>query len=133
MSVMAVLMHTVWLVVVPAEVSVTVLSGVTVIVPVAFTDPQPPVSGIVYGNTPDTVGVPLMVITLAAQEALTPAGSPTAAPMSVAPVVAIVIGVSAVLIHSDGFDDGAPAVLSGVTSIVPVAVIMPQPPVRVTV
>ena len=75
------------------------------------------------------MGVPLIVITLAAQAAVTPAGKPVAAPIPVAPVVAIVIGVRSVLIHSVGVDDGAPVVLSVVTVIVPVALTAPQPPV----
>ena len=75
-----------------------------------------------------------MVITLAAQRADTPKGKPVAVPMPVAPVVAIVmLGLNAVLIQSVGVEDGAPAVLFGVTVIVPVAVPAPQPPVRVTV
>ena len=41
--VIGVLIHTVWLLVPGAEVSVIVLSGVTVIVPLAVTVPQPPV------------------------------------------------------------------------------------------
>ena len=71
-----------------------------------------------------------MVITSDAQAALTPAGNPVAMPMPVAPVVACVIAVNAVLIHSVGVLDGAPAVLVGVTVIVPVAFILPQPPVN---
>jgi len=79
------------------------------------------------------VGVPLMVITFAAQAALTPAGNPVAVPMPVAPVVACVILVKAVLIHSVGVLDAAPAVLAGVgvTVIVPVALTEePHPPVN---
>ena len=76
-----------------------------------------------------------MVITLAAQCADTPAGNPLAPAtpsfaIPVAPVVVIVILVSAVLIHSVGVDDGAPAVLLAVTVIVPVAFTAPQPPVN---
>ena len=71
-----------------------------------------------------------MVIVLAAHAALTPAGSPVGAPIPVAPVVACVIAVRAVLIQSVGVDDAAPAVLAGVTVIVPVAFTVPQPPVR---
>ncbi len=74
--------------------------------------------------------MPVMVIVFAAQAALTPAGSPTAAPMPVAPVVVCVIAVSAVLIHSVGVDEGALTVLAGVTVIVPVAFTAPHPPVR---
>ena len=71
-----------------------------------------------------------MVIVLLAQAALTPAGNPVAVPMPVAPVVACVIFVSAVLIHSVGVLDAAPAMLAGVTVIVPVAFTELQPPVN---
>ena len=67
---------------------------------------------------------------LAAHAAVTPAGKFVAAPMPVAPVVAIVIFVSAVLIHTVGVEEGAPAVLAGVTVIVPVAFTLLQPPVN---
>ena len=79
--------------------------------------------------------MPLIVIVLEAHAAVTPAGKPVAVPMPVAPVVASVMLVSAVLIHRVGVLDGAPAVLFGVTVIVPVAVFVPpvQPPVIVTV
>ena len=76
------------------------------------------------------MGVPLIVIVLAAQLAVTPAGKPVAAPMPVAVVVAIVILVSAVLIHSVGLDDAIPAVFDVVTVIVPVAFTLLQPPVN---
>ena len=80
------------------DAAVTVLFGVTVIVPVAVTVPQPPVNVTVYVNVPDTVGVPLMVTTLDAQLPVTPVGKPViVAP--VAPVVAYVVVVIAVLIH----------------------------------
>ena len=79
---------------------------------------------------PEAVGVPLIVITSEAQAAETPAGKPVAVPIPVAPVVACVIFVNAVLIHSVGVLDAAPAVLSGVTVIVPVAFTIPQPPVN---
>lgn len=42
----------------------------------------------------------------------------------------IVIGVRTVLIQRVGVDDGAPAVLVGVTVMVPDALPPPQPPVR---
>ena len=45
--VIAVLIHLVWLFVPAAEVRVTVFAAVTVIVPVAFTVPQPPVNATV--------------------------------------------------------------------------------------
>ena len=76
------------------------------------------------------MGVPEIVIVLLAQAALTPAGSPIAVPMPVAPVVACVILVNAVLIHSVGVLDATPAVLTGVTVIVPVAFTVSQPPVN---
>jgi len=81
-------------------------------------------------NVPFAVGVPLMVITFAAHAALTPAGNPIAAPMPVAPVVVCVILVMAVLIQTVGEEEAAPAVLSGVTVIVPVALTVPHPPVN---
>lgn len=78
-----------------------VLFGVTTIVPVAFTVPQPPVSGMLYINVPDTVGVPLNVIVLPAKAAVIPVGKPVAVPIPVAPVVVWVIaGLSAALIQS---------------------------------
>ena len=46
MFVMGVLIQRVWLFVPTPEVSDTVLFGVTFIVPVAFTEPHPPVRGI---------------------------------------------------------------------------------------
>ena len=84
--------------------------------------------------------MPLIVITLVAQCADTPAGNPLAPAtlsleIAVAPVVAMVILVNAVLIHSVGVDDGAPAVLFGVTVIVVFAegeFIMPFPSVTVS-
>ena len=75
------------------------------------------------------VGVPLMVIVLPDHDAVTPAGRPVAAPMPVAPVVVCVMFVSGVFTQSVGVDEGAPAVLAGVTVIVPVALTLPQPPV----
>jgi len=77
-----------------------------------------------------------MVTTLAAHKPVTPAGSPvTVAP--VAPVVVYVILVIAVLIHLVcalvPAAEVRVTVLLAVTVIVPVVVITPQPPVRVTV
>ena len=85
-------------------------------------------------KVPDAVGVPLIVIVFDAQTAFTPAGKPFAPAtllfdIPVAPVVAIVILVNAVLIQRVGVDEGAPAVLLAVTVIVPVAFTLPQPPV----
>ncbi len=67
---------------------------------------------------------------LEAHAAVTPAGKPDAVPMPVAPVVVRVMLVSAVLIHNVGLEDAVPAVLAGVTVIVPVAFTDPQPPVN---
>ena len=105
-----------------------VLSGVTVIVPVALIVPHPPVSGMEYEKVPEAVGVPEMVMVLAFQDAFTPAGSPVAAPIPVAPVVVWVMSVRVVLIQRVGVEDGADTVLLGVTVIVPVALIVPHPP-----
>ena len=79
---------------------------------------------------PLAVGVPLIVIVLLAQAAVTPAGKPVAVPMPVAPVVVWVMFVNAVLMHNVGLELAAPAVLAGVTVIVPVAFTLPQPPVN---
>ena len=81
-------------------------------------------------NVPDAVGVPLIVMVLAAQAAVTPAGKPVAVPMPVASVVAWVIAVNGVLIHKVGDEEGLPAVLFGFTVMVPVALTLPQPPVN---
>jgi hypothetical protein len=76
-----------------------------------------------------------MVIILLAQVALTPAGKPLepeppAFDIPVAPVVVCVIFVKTVLIHNVGVLDAALAVLAAVTVIVPVALTLPQPPVK---
>ena len=63
-------------------------------------------------NGPEAVGVPLMVIVFDAQLAVTPAGKPVGVPMPVAPVVVWVMsGLNAVLMQSDGVEEGALAVL----------------------
>ena len=74
--------------------------------------------------------MPLIVIVLLAHAAVTPAGKPVAVPMPVAPVVVCVILVNAVLIHNVGDELAAPAVLAGVTMMVPVAFTLPHPPVN---
>ena len=84
---------------------------------------------------PDAVGVPLIVILLPAHIAETPAGKPLAPDtplfeIPVAPVVVLVIFVKVVLIHNVGLLDAVPGVLFAVTMIVPVAFILPQPPVN---
>lgn len=76
------------------------------------------------------MGVPLIVITLEAQLAVTPGGRPVAVPIPVAPVVVCVIFVSTALAQSVGDEEATPAVLAGVTEIVPVAFTLPQPPVN---
>ena len=73
-----------------------------------------------------------MVITSLAQLAVTPDGNPLAEPIPVAPVVEWVIFVKSVLIHNVGLEDAVPAVLLGLTIIVPVALTVPQPPVKGT-
>ena len=69
---------------------------------------------------PTAVGVPLIVITLADQEAVTPDGKPVAVPMPVARVVECVIFVNNVFTANVGLADPALAVLSthGVTVVV---------------
>jgi hypothetical protein len=71
-----------------------------------------------------------MVMVLAAHAAVTPAGKSVAVPIPVAPVVVWVIFVSEVLIHKVGVEEATPAVLAGVTVIVPVALNVPQPPIN---
>ena len=80
-------------------------------------------------KVPLCVGIPLIVTVLEAQAAVTPAGRPVGVPIPVAPVVVCVIAVKAVLMHRVGVEEAVPAVLSGVTVIVPVAFTLPQPPV----
>ena len=86
-------------------------------------------------KVPEAVGVPLMVMVLLAHEALTPAGNPLAPAtpsleIPVATVVVWVIFVKAVLIHTVGVVEAAPAVFVGLTVMVPVAFTAPQPPVN---
>ena len=78
---------------------------------------------------PAAVGVPLIVIVLDAQEAVTPPGRPVAVPIPVAPVVVCVIAVRAVLMQRVGVEEAAPTVLFDVTVIVPEAFTVPHPPV----
>ena len=80
-------------------------------------------------NVPDAVGVPLIVMILEAQVAVTPAGKPDEV-IPVAPVVLWVILGSTVLIHNVGLIEATLAVLAAVTVIVPVAFTLPQPPVN---
>ena len=86
-------------------------------------------------NVPEAVGVPLIVIVFEGQVAVTPAGKPVAVPIPVAPVVVCVIAVSAVFTHRVGAEEAAETVFvdkafEAVTVIVPVALTVPQPPVK---
>ena len=83
-------------------------------------------------KVPADVGVPEIVISLADHVAVTPGGKPEpVVSIPVAPVVAIVISVKAVFTTSDGVVDSAAAELvTQVTVIVPVALAVPQPPVK---
>jgi hypothetical protein len=76
--------------------------------------------------------VPLIVITLLDQFAVTPDGKPVALPIPVALVVACVIFVIAVFTVSVGVDDAVLTEQAGValTVILPVAFTLPHPPVR---
>ena len=71
-----------------------------------------------------------MVIIFDAQDAETPEGKPVGVPMPVAPVVVWVKEGMAVLIHTLGDDEAPPTVLLPLTVIVPVALALPQPPVK---
>ena len=72
------------------------------------------------------------MIILLDQAAVTPKGNPEALPIPVALVVACVIFVKTVFTVSVGVDDAAPAEQEGVapTVILPIALTLPQPPVR---
>ena len=65
--------------------------------------------------------MPLIVIILLAQAAVTPVGKPVAVPMPVALVVVWVIFVKAVLTVNVGVEDAVPTAQAAVTVIVPVA------------
>ena len=79
---------------------------------------------------PLSVGAPLIVIILEAQAAVTPFGRPVALPILVAPVVVCVIFKIAVFTHTVGLDEATPAVFEGITTIVPTALTLPQPPIN---
>ena len=55
-------------------------------------------------------------------------GRPVAVPIPVAVVVVCIISANGVLMHNVGVEEGALAVFSGVTVIVPVAFTSPHPP-----
>ena len=71
-----------------------------------------------------------MVIVFEAHAAVTPAGKAVAVPIPVAPVVVWVMAVKGVLIHKVGLELAAPTVLFDDTIMVPVALTVPQPPVK---
>ena len=113
--------------------TLTVLAGVTVIVPVAFNIPQSPNNSISYLNIPEIVGVPVIKIVSEDQVTVNPDGKPTTVSIPVAPTVECLITVSKVFTHNVGVEDAALTVFAGVTVIVPVALTLPQPPVKGTV
>ena len=68
---------------------------------------------------PAAAGVPLIVITFAAQLADTPAGRPVGVPIPVAPAVLCVMAAIGMLMHRVGVDDAGPAEQE-ITLMVPV-------------
>jgi len=73
------------------------------------------------------------VIVLEAQDAVTPAGSPVAVPIPVAPVVVCVMLVNAVLIHSVGVEEATLAVFNADTDTDLVLLELEHPTVPETV
>ena len=71
----------------------------------------------------------MMISLPALNDGVIPVGSPVDVPIPVAPGVDMVISVIAEFKHTVGEEDGVPAELSGLTTIVPVALAVPQPPV----
>ena len=133
-SVIAEFRQTVWVLL--AEVSVIVLTGLTVMVPVAVTLPHPPVTVTVYPKGLPVVvdGEPLIVMLPAEYVPLTPAGSP----LNVTPVAPVDVYVILTIAEFRQtlwvlLPDVSVMVLTGLTVMVPVAVTLPHPPVRVTV
>jgi hypothetical protein len=81
-------------------------------------------------NIPVAVGVPLIVIILLFHDAVNPAGRPDTGPIPVAPVVVkVMLEDNAVLTQRDGVADALVTVLTN-TVIVPVALMVPHPPVN---
>ena len=75
--------------------------------------------------------MPLMVMVLAAHDAVTPAGNPDAVPMPVAPVVVCVIAeLRAAFKQTLGDAEARANELLADTFMVPVAFTDPHPPVR---
>ena len=81
-------------------------------------------------NGPVSVAEPVIIMVFDAHDAVIPAGRPVGVPMPVAPVVVCVIVVRGVFSQRVGVEDAALTVFSGVTSMVPVADTVPQPPVK---
>ncbi len=81
---------------------------------------------------PLSLGVPLNTITLDDHAAVTPAGSPLVVPIPVAPLVAWVICVIAVWIHTIGEEEAALTVFAG-TTCTDLAAIVTHPLLSVTV
>ncbi len=71
-----------------------------------------------------------MVIVFEAHAAVTPAGKAVADPIPVAPVVVWVMAVKGVLIHKVGLELAVLSLLFADTNMVPVALTVPQPPVK---
>ncbi len=68
---------------------------------------------------------------LLAQVAVTPVGNPVATPIPFAPtVVCVIAGVNDVLTHKVGVAEGVETELIVIIVIVPVALIVPHPPVN---
>ena len=77
--------------------------------------------------------MPLIVIVLLLNEAVTPAGKPVAVPIPVAPVVVCVIAVMAVFTHVVGDEEAAVTVLLGeIVILIVLAVPLPQVPLAFT-
>ena len=70
------------------------------------------------------------MIVFEAHAAVTPAGNPVAVPIPVAPVLVWVMAVKGVFILKVGLELAAEAVLSADTFIVPVALTLPEPPIK---
>ena len=71
-----------------------------------------------------------MVIVFEAHAAVTPAGKAVAVPIPVAPVVVWVMAVKTVLLLKLGLELAAPTVLFADTTMVPVALTVPETPVK---
>jgi hypothetical protein len=71
-----------------------------------------------------------MVIVSEVQLAVIPKGKPAAGPMPVAPVVLCVMFVNNVPSHKVGVEEAGLKVFTEITVIVPVALMLPHPPVK---